>query len=120
MQGFAIRGSETSALALLNAGAGSAPAAHARRPSNPSAVEMKATDPGRALDKAVRSAAEAMFEGRDVKVSGLRDEASGHFVVRIADRETGEVLHQTPPDALLRFFASGREGDNAPLVNVAV
>lgn len=59
-----------------------------------------------ALDEVLQRAAEAKFSGRKVDVKGFTDEATGRFVVRIADRDSGEVLTQTPPEPLLRFYAN--------------
>jgi len=39
-------------------------------------------------------------------------------VCTVADRRSGEVLLQTPPEALLRFFASTRAKLARPLVAV--
>jgi hypothetical protein len=66
-------------------------------------------EPIRPVEQAVQLAASALFRDRQVEVEGFRDEASGRFVYRIADRRSGEVLMQAPPEALLRFFASARE-----------
>ena len=46
------------------------------------------------------------------------DKASGRFVHRIADGESGEILAQTPSDSLLRFFASGRQPFGRPLLRL--
>ena len=72
---------------------------------------------GRNVDQAVKQAADAMFKGQEVEVRGFLDDGSGRFVYRISDKNSGEVLAQTPPDALLRFFAS-YEGAPTPLVSV--
>ena len=45
---------------------------------------------------------------------GFEHEASGRYVVKVGD---GRTLMQSPPDALLRFFASGRDTIN-PLVRI--
>jgi uncharacterized FlaG/YvyC family protein len=50
-----------------------------------------------------------MFQDRDVEVTSFHDELAGRVVYQVADRASGEVLMQSPPDALLRFFASTRE-----------
>ena len=49
-----------------------------------------------------------MFPEREVEVTSFHDRASGRIVCTVADRRSGEVLMQSPPDALLRFFASTR------------
>ena len=66
-------------------------------------------EPTQALDRASRVAARAMFQDRDVEVTSFHDELAGRMVYQVADRASGEVLMQSPPDALLRFFASTRE-----------
>ena len=53
-----------------------------------------------------------------MEVTSFQDEGTGRVVYRVADRKSGEVLHQSPPDALLRFYASSREGRDRPLVAV--
>lgn len=72
------------------------------------------------LERVVTQAARERFPDRDVAVESFYDQASGRYVHRIADNESGEVLLQTPPDELLRFFASGREALNEPLVRFEV
>lgn len=67
-----------------------------------------AVDPVQPVERAIETAARSVFGDREVEVSGFRDEASGRFVYRVADRRSGEVLVQSPPEALLRFFASAR------------
>ena len=86
--------------------------------SQPVAEARPAVDPGQALDRASRAAARAMFPDHDVEVTSFRDEGSNRLVYRVADRETGRVLVQSPPDALLRFYASAREAMAEPLVAV--
>ena len=66
-------------------------------------------EPTQVLDRASRAAARAMFQDRDVEVTSFHDELAGRVVYQVADRASGEVLMQSPPDALLRFFASTRE-----------
>jgi hypothetical protein len=75
-------------------------------------------EPSQALDRASRAAARAMFERRDVEVTSFFDEGTGRTVYRVADRASGEVLLQSPPDALLRFFASARAAMAKPLVAI--
>ena len=70
--------------------------------------------------QAASRAAEAMFGGRDVSVESFYDEGSGRAVYRVADRVTGEVLVETPPEKLLRFFASARERQSTPLLALEV
>ena len=59
-----------------------------------------------------------MFAEREVEVTSFHDRASGRMVCTVADRRSGEVLMQSPPDALLRFFASTRAMLAEPLVAV--
>lgn len=90
------------------------------------AVEMRTTAPGSAhdelagakLERLAQAAAKKLFPGHEVAVESFYDEGSGRYVHRIADRESGELLLQTPPDELLRFFASGREPYGAPLLEI--
>lgn len=44
-----------------------------------------------------------------MRVSTHRDDASGHLVLSVLDRETGEVVEQFPSDRLLNLFATLRE-----------
>ena len=96
------------ATAGLDAGAAGPGAARAHR-----TVEAP-----EALDRATRAAARALFAEREVEVTSFHDRASGRTVCTVADRRSGEVLLQTPPEALLRFFASTRAMLAAPLVAV--
>ena len=70
------------------------------------------------LDRLAEAAAKELFPGHEVAVESFYDKDSGRYVHRIADRESGELLLQTPPDELLRFFASGREPYGAPLLEI--
>lgn len=60
------------------------------------------------LDAALRVAPN-LYPHRDVEVTTRIDEPTGRTVVRIADRASGQVLTQTPPEDLLRFYAAARE-----------
>ena len=73
---------------------------------------------GGKLEQIVEQAARELFPGREVAVQSFYDKDSGRFVHRIADGESGELLLQTPPDELLRFFASGREPYGTPLLEI--
>jgi uncharacterized FlaG/YvyC family protein len=73
---------------------------------------------GATLDRLAEAAAKELFPGHEVAVESFYDKGSGRYVHRIADRESGELLLQTPPDELLRFFASGREPYGAPLLEI--
>jgi uncharacterized FlaG/YvyC family protein len=83
------------------------------------AVGKGADEPAAAkLERIVEQAARELFPGREVAVQSFFDKESGRFVHRIADGESGELLMQTPPDELLRFFASGREPYGQPLLDI--
>ena len=73
---------------------------------------------GARLEQIVEQAARDLFPGREVAVRSFFDKDSGRFVHRITDGASGELLLQTPPDELLRFFASGREPFGAPLLKI--
>ena len=75
-----------------------------------------ALEPARALSNAVQTAARELFKGHDVEISSFRDDQSGRFVYRVADSRSGQVLAQQPPEELLRFYASMRNGDSIPLI----
>src|SRR5690242_17069521 len=51
---------------------------------------------GDVIQQAVSRAAERLFAGRDLMVESYLDETTGRAVSRIADRQTGEVLFQSP------------------------
>ena len=87
-------------------------------PGAPASVPDVRSADGDALDRAIRAAAHAMYPGRQVEVTSFRDEASNRIVYRVADRDTGRVLVQSPPDALLRFYASARQAMAEPLVTL--
>lgn len=76
----------------------------------------RTVEPRQALAHATRLAAHAMFENRDVEVTSFHDPASGRIVCKVEDRNSGELLMQSPPDALLRFFASTRRALSEPLL----
>jgi hypothetical protein len=78
----------------------------------------RAVEPSQALDRASQAAARALFRDHDVEVTSFQDEGTGRIVYRIADKASGQVLHQSPPDALLRFFASARRSLERPLLAV--
>jgi hypothetical protein len=86
--------------------------------SSQDALTRTAVEPSQALDRASRAAVRAMFPGREVEISSFHDEGAGRVVYRVADRSSGEVLLQSPPDALLRFFASARAALAEPLLSV--
>ena len=70
------------------------------------------------LEGALRDAARRRYGGREVAVTLGHDEASGHLVVRVRDRTTGEILGQYPPEELLRFYAMSRE-QSGSIIDVA-
>ena len=83
------------------------------------AVDQPEGEPaGSKLEQIVEQAARDLFPGREVAVQSFFDKDSGRYVHRIADNASGELLLQTPPDELLRFFASGREPFGAPLLEI--
>ena len=82
------------------------------------AMSRCAVAPTQAVDRAAHAAGRAMFPEREVEVTSFHDRASGRIVCTVADRRSGEVLMQSPPDALLRFFASTRAMLTEPLVAV--
>ncbi len=84
--------------------------------SRPAAAPVAGTESADAVRQAVGRVIEAYASGRDVSVDNRYDQATGRAVVRVADRRTGEVLFESPPEELLRFFASARERPGAPLV----
>ena len=90
------------------------------KPSDVGIQGEQAVSPSQAIDRALETAAREAFGNREIAVTSFRDEESGRFVHRITDLESGEVLMQSPPDELLRFFASGREMLDRPIVNLDV
>ena len=90
-------------------------------PTRENASVREAIDPvdaGQRLDEVAEKAARSMFPDRDVRVESFHDEQTGRFVYRVADKDSGQVIHQSPPDQLLRFFASNRQPDEGPLVHL--
>lgn len=75
-------------------------------------------DPQKVLDDAARQAAQDLYKGRDVQVTGMMDDQSGRMIYRVTDRESGELLVQSPSDALLRFYASGRAEQEGNLIEI--
>ena len=98
------------------------PAVSSGSPSTtPVAVDLRtrqSVEPSQALNRASRAAARAMFKDRDVEITSFQDEGTGRIVYRVTDRSSGELLHQSPPDALLRFFASSRAALGEPIVAI--
>lgn len=96
------------------------PTASGRTAQVPAAatVTVPGATAGTSLERVVQQAARDLFPGREVAVESFYDKASGRFVHRIADGESGEILVQTPSDSLLRFFASGRQPFGEPLLRL--
>jgi hypothetical protein len=92
------------------------PASSASPQGGPAAAPVAGTQTPDAIRQAVARVVEAHARDRDVSVDNRYDQATGRAVVRVADRRTGEVLFESPPEELLRFFASARERPGAPLV----
>jgi uncharacterized FlaG/YvyC family protein len=89
-----------------------------RRLLQPAVGKPEGEPAGARLERIVEQAARDLFPGREVAVQSFYDKESGRYVHRIADGESGELLLQTPPDELLRFFASGREPFGQPLLEI--
>ncbi|MEZ5904992.1 MAG: hypothetical protein R3C69_07800 [Geminicoccaceae bacterium] len=95
-----------------------APAAAGRAGQAPTAAQPAPAESAGVARRVVQQAARDLFPGREVAVESFYDKASGRFVHRIADGESGEILAQTPSDSLLRFFASGRQPLGEPLLRL--
>ena len=87
-------------------------------PSPPTRCTRQAVEPAQALDRASRARRAPCSRIATSRSPASSDEGTGRIVYRVADRSSGEVLHQSPPDALLRFFASARAALDEPLVAV--
>lgn len=68
------------------------------------------------LGSAAEQAARQIYSERDVQVSNFYDEATGRQVYRVADKHSGEVLNQSPPEELLRLYASIRKESEEPIL----
>ena len=97
-------------------GTASGPIRHQLREADPGVTPLTALQ---ALDQALAQTASARFPDRTVEVTTFHDEASGRDVCRVTDRGTGALVAQTPPDELLRFFASAR-AEASPLLALEV
>ncbi|MDX6750794.1 hypothetical protein SH611_13305 [Geminicoccaceae bacterium 1502E] len=84
--------------------------AAARRPAAPQGGAPAEVTP----EEAAELAASALYGGREVAVSSFVDETTGRQVYQIADRTSGEVLSQSPPEALLRLYAAMRAEQQVP------
>ncbi|MFW5681301.1 MAG: flagellar protein FlaG, partial [Pseudomonadota bacterium] len=64
--------------------------------------------------EAAQAAFKALATSQSLEITSFHDEGTGRYVVRVADRDSGRVLIQTPPDDLLRFLASAPSLDPPP------
>ncbi len=55
-------------------------------------------------------------EQRDLRFS--IDEGSGHTVVRVVDRESGELIRQIPNEIFLRLAEEAQQNESLHLINV--
>ncbi len=78
-------------------------------PSKPAVVEAAPE-----TLEAAQAAFKALTSSQSLEISAFHDDATGRYVVRVADRLSGRVLIQTPPDDLLRFLASAPSLDPPP------
>ena len=92
---------------------GLASAAVAAVPSGSDTLTQAAVEPAQALEEVATAAAQDLFPDRDVDVRSFYDQGADRFVYQVADRSTGELLVELPPDDLLRFYASSRAGEAA-------
>ena len=70
------------------------------------------------LGSAAEQAARQIYTERDVQVSNYYDEATGRQIYRVADKRSGEILSQSPPEELLRLYASIREESEKPMLSL--
>ncbi len=89
-----------------------------QQPALPAPTTIAGDAAGGRLERLVEAAARELFPGREIAVESFYDKDAGRYVHRIADSRSGELLLQTPPDELLRFFASGREPYGEPLLEI--
>ena len=100
--------------------AGSLPASSSPRtigapaPARPEAPKPAAVDAAPESLEAAQAAFKALTSSKSLEISAFHDDATGRYVVRVADRLSGRVLIQTPPDELLRFLASAPSLDPPP------
>lgn len=91
-------------------------------PATPSEIGgnagVEAATGGDVIRQTALRAAQAHFPGRDVAMESYYDQSADRAVYRLSDRRTGEILFESPPEELLRFFASVREPPGAPLVTL--
>ena len=89
--------------------------------ARPAADPVATTDLPQAVQQAAARAVRDLYREREVAVQSYRDEGTGRLVYRVTDQRTGELLVQSPPDELLRFWAASQAGDGGtPLLDVAV
>ncbi|MFO1035252.1 MAG: flagellar protein FlaG [Geminicoccaceae bacterium] len=89
--------------------------------ARPAAQPTAGSDLPQAVQQAAARAVRDLYREREVAIESFRDEGTGRLVYRVTDQRTGELLTQTPPDELLRFWAASQDrvGD-PPLLDVAV
>ena len=63
-----------------------------------------------AMEAAMRSVEPSLL-GQHERLSITRDEATGTFIYRSIDRETGEVVRQWPVESMLQFKAYLRQSE---------
>ena len=75
----------------------------------PAAETAENSPASRAVEKALKSL-EPPLMGQNERLSILKDEATGLFVYRSIDKDTGEVVRQWPAESMLQFKAYLRQG----------
>ncbi|UCH61696.1 MAG: flagellar protein FlaG [Fidelibacterota bacterium] len=76
-----------------------------RKTSEPEAVQGTGTE----LSVVVKDINTLVFQVATTKVSFDVDEETGRSVVRVVNKETGEVIRQVPPEELLTLVARMRQ-----------
>ncbi len=66
----------------------------------------------------LREAARLRHPDREVRVLMVPDQTTDRVVVRVEDRQSGELVAQYPPEDLLRFYAAARAGDRGPIIDL--
>jgi len=61
------------------------------------------------MERMVREAAEAFPDRLDIRLDFEVNEETGEYVVKMMDSETGEIVRQVPPEALVRLRERMRE-----------
>src|SRR5690348_5048477 len=57
----------------------------------------------RQIVSAVQWLKQAEWLGQERELTYLRDPKTGHFIIKILDRQTGDVIDQIPPETILRL-----------------